>query len=188
MKRIAAFLDRDGVINKENGLIHKVEQFELLPEVDKNIKRLNDAGILVIVVTNQAVVARGYLCDEQFVIDLHKNMVAELKEKGAIIDDIFYCPHHPNADDPRYRKDCNFRKPNTGMIDKAVKKYGIDIKKSFVVGDMTGDIQLGKNAGCKTILVTEGYGGSDKKHDVKPDFVVKDLPEAVDLILKEIKK
>lgn len=187
---IAVFLDRDGVINKEVGHISKPEQFELLPKVGEAIKLLNENNLKVIIITNQPVVARGEATIED-VENVHKKMKKEIEKHGAHIDAIYYCPHHPDRGFPgervEYKINCDCRKPKIGLLKKAVKKFNIDLKKSFFIGDKTVDIQTGKNAGCKTILVKTGYGGKDKKFNVKPDFVCEDLLDAVNLILKMVK-
>jgi D,D-heptose 1,7-bisphosphate phosphatase len=186
MKNIAVFLDRDGTINKEVDLLYKKEQFELLPGVGKAIKKLNSKELKVIVITNQPVIARG-LCTEKDVNEIHKLMITQLKKFSAFLDGIFFCPHHPDANLESYRKNCDCRKPNIGLLKKAAKKFNLDLKKCFMVGDSTRDIKTGKAAGCKTVLVKTGYGGLDKKYDVVPDYVAKNLYEATNIILKHIK-
>lgn len=179
---VTVFLDRDGIVNEEVDLLHKVEQLHLIPGVAEAIKRLNEHGIKVIIVTNQPVVARG-LCSEQDVEKIHNALRLMLKEKGACLDAIYYCPHHENADLPQYRKACPDRKPEIGMLEKAATRFSLDLQQCFMVGDRTVDIQTGVNAGCKTILVKTGYGGSDGKHDVSPDYVCRSLRDAADLII-----
>lgn len=187
MGNIAVFLDRDGVINEEVDLLYRADQLRLLPGAGEAIRRLNERGIKAIVVTNQAVVARG-LCTEEEVEEIHRRLRQMLAKKGAYLDAIYWCPHHENADLPRYRKVCGCRKPDTGLLEEAVNRFNLDISRCFLIGDRTVDIQTGKNAGCRTILVETGYGGKDGKYDVKPDYICKDLKEAVDLILSELNK
>jgi len=186
----AVFLDRDGVINKEVGHISKPEQFELLPKVGEAIRLLNKNKFKVIVISNQTVIARGEDTIED-IENIHKKMKKEIEKCGAHIDAIYYCPHHPDKGFPgervEYKINCDCRKPKIGLLKKAVKKFNIYLKNSFFIGDKTVDIQTGKNAGCKTILVKTGYGGNDKKFKVKPDFICEDLLDAVDLILKMVK-
>lgn len=183
----AVFLDRDGTINKEIGLLHKIEDFELIRGSAAAIKKLNAAGIRAVVVTNQPVVARG-LCSEDKVKKINEKMEELLAEKGARLDAIFFCPHHEEADLGQYRKDCPNRKPNIGFFKQAGKKFGLDLKNCFMVGDQTRDIEAGKRAGCRTILLKTGFAGKDKKFNTKPDFECKDLAEAVDLIVRGMKK
>ena len=185
-RRPAVFLDRDGVINREKHLLHRVEDFELLPGSSQAIKAINRSKYLCIVVTNQPVVARG-LCSIEDVEKIHNKMETLLGRDGAKLDAIYYCPHHPDAgypgENPKFKVKCKCRKPGTGMIDEAVKDYNIDLKGSYVIGDSTIDVQLGKNAGVKTIGVATGYACSDAKYSVKPDRIYKDLKEAVEAIL-----
>ena len=185
-KQRCVFLDRDGTINKYQGLIYKEEQLELEQGAAEAIRLLNEAGYLAIVVTNQPVVARG-LCDIGEVERIHKKLQVLLGEQGAYLDDIVYCPHHPDKgypeENPLYKISCKCRKPNTGMIDKMLEKYNIDSRKSYIVGDSSVDIQTGKNTGLKTILVVTGQAGQDGKYRVQADMQAKDLLEAVKVIL-----
>ena len=141
----AVFLDRDGVINRDKNFVTSWEEFEFLPGISENIKKLNDADYLVIVVTNQSGIKRG-LYSEETLKQIHENMKNALEEKGAFIDDIFYCPHYDGDD-------CNCRKPKPGMILEAAKKHNIDLNQSWMIGDSKRDIEAGKRTGCKTILV-----------------------------------
>jgi len=143
-KKKAVFLDRDGVINKEKNFVTSWEEFEFIDGIFENIKKLNKAGFLVIVVTNQSGISRGFYTEETLK-EIHDKMIKIMENNGAHIDDIFYCPH--------YDDNCSCRKPNPGMILEAAKKYNIDLSKSWVVGDSERDIEAGRRAGCKTILV-----------------------------------
>jgi len=187
----AFFLDRDGVIT-EDVIFQKVDRLEILPNVVAAIKKLNSLG-LVIIVTNRPDIARGVLTENE-VIALHEKMKAELETKGAKIDAIYYCPHHPEKDHPditpellKYRIECDCRKPKTGMLEQAAKDFNLDLKECFMIGDATKDIQTGINAGCKTILVKTGRAGTDNKFEATPDFIVADLNEAADLIEMNLK-
>lgn len=187
-KQKCIFLDRDGTVNRHNGFISKPEQLELETGVAEAIRLINASGYLAIVVTNQPVVARG-MCDIADVEEIHKKLATLLGREGAYLDDIVFCPHHPDKgypeENPKYKIVCNCRKPKTGMIDLMVEKYHIDLQESFFIGDTTMDIQTGKNASLKTILVKTGEGGRDGKYSVTADFETEDLLEAVQLILKE---
>jgi len=143
-KKKAVFLDRDGVINKEKNFVTSWEEFEFIDGIFENIKKLNKAGFLVIVVTNQSGISRGFYTEETLK-EIHDKMIKIMENNGAHIDDIFYCPH--------YDDNCSCRKPNPGMILEAAKKYNIDLSKSWVIGDSERDIEAGRRAGCKTILV-----------------------------------
>ena len=183
----AIFIDRDGVINKEINHLNKICDFELLPRVIDALKIINNSKYLSIVITNQAAVAKGILTVEEL-IQIHKKMETLLGNKNVFVNDIYYCPHHPDTNltngIKKFIINCNCRKPKTGMIEKAVKKYNIDLENSFIIGDKTVDIQMGKNAGLKTILVRTGYGGSDNLHDCAADQIFDDLYESVEFIIK----
>lgn len=163
------------------------DEFELIPGAAEAIRRLNTAAYLVIVITNQPVVARG-LCSIEDVKEIHRKMQVRLGEEGAYLDDIVFCPHHPDKgypeEDPFYKVVCNCRKPSVGMLQNMVEKYNINLKESYFIGDSTVDIQTGINAGVKTILVRTGIAGKDKKYDVQPDGVAAHIAEAVEDILK----
>ncbi|OGK24253.1 hypothetical protein A3A46_01545 [Candidatus Roizmanbacteria bacterium RIFCSPLOWO2_01_FULL_37_13] len=173
----AVFLDRDGVINREVDNLRDVKQLTLLPHAADAIRKLNQSGFLVIIITNQPVVARGWISEERLK-KIHMELLKRLGKKGARIDAIYFCPHHPNADLSKYRKDCQDRKPNIGLIKKAVKNFKIALENSFLIGDSTRDIQTAKNAGIPSILLKTGYGGKDRKFNVKPDYIAKNLFEA----------
>ena len=190
-KQKCVFLDRDGTINRYKGFISKEEEFELEDGAAKAIRTLNEIGYLAIVVTNQPVVARG-MCAMEDVRQIHRKMQVLLGKEGAYLDDIVFCPHHPDKgypeENPDYKVVCNCRKPSTGMIDEMVEKYNIDISHSFMIGDSTVDVQAGKNAGLQTILVTTGQAGKDGKYVVMPDKTAKNLPEAVAFIFENKEK
>lgn len=177
----AVFLDRDGTINHEVHHLRRVEDLRLLPGTAKAIHDLNRLGYLVIVITNQSAIARG-LVDEAGARAIHDELVGRLSKKGASLDGIYYCPHHPKGAVEKYRRVCVCRKPETGMIRKAAKKHNIDLKKSFFIGDTTCDIETGSRAGLTTILVKTGYGGKDGAHKVVSDFTVRNLREAARII------
>ena len=180
------FLDRDGTINKFRGLITAPHEIELEDGAAEAIKLINDSPYLCIVVTNQPVVARG-LCTEADVDRLHKRLETLLGNEGAYLDDILYCPHHPDkgyeGERPEYKIDCDCRKPKTGMIERCVKRYNIDLSASYIIGDSTIDIQTGANAGLKTALLKTGLAGTDGKFDVYPNATYSTLLEAVKAIL-----
>ena len=185
-KQRCIFLDRDGTINKKNGFISKEEEFELEEGALEAIKKINKSGYLAVVITNQPSVARG-LCEIENIERIHKKLATLLGREGVYLDDIQFCPHHPDKgfpeENPLYKIPCECRKPKTGMIDKVAEKYNIDLSKSWMVGDTTMDIQTGVNAGMRTVLVLTGDAGQDKKYDVQPNLVGKNLLEAVEAIL-----
>ena len=185
-KQRAIFLDRDGTINEYVGFLRDIEEFKLLPSVPEAIAKINASPFLAIVATNQPVIARGEVTFSQL-DEIHKKMETELGKAGAYLDDIFFCPHHPHkgyeGEIPGLKIDCGCRKPKIGMLKQAAEKYNIDLSASWYVGDTTMDIQTGKNAEMKTVLLQSGEAGMDGKYDVQPDFIAKDLVAAIDLIL-----
>ena len=187
-KQKAIFLDRDGTINEKKGLIWKEEQFELEDGAIEAIRKINQSGYLAIVVTNQPVVARG-LCQIEDVQEIHKKMETLLGQKGVYLDDIRFCPHHPDKgypeENPAYKILCQCRKPNTGMLMDCARQYNIDMENSWIIGDSTVDIQTGKNAGIHTALVLTGDAGKDGKYKAVPDLICKNLRQAVDQILEK---
>jgi len=180
------FLDRDGTINEYVGFLRKKEDLKLLPGVVEAIRKINNSEYLCIVVTNQPVIARGEVTVEELE-DIHKHLETLLGNEGVYVDDIYYCPHHPDkgfeGEIPELKFECECRKPKTGMIDKASKKYNINIEESFIIGDSTLDIMLGKNANMQSTLVLTGQAGQDYKYDVEPDMVVDNLEEAINKIM-----
>jgi len=193
MSKRAVFLDRDGTLNQEKGYIRDLADLELMPGIAQAVRRLNDAGVLTILTTNQTGPARQFY-DETHVKALNDKIQTLLKaEGGAHLDAMFYCPHLYKKDnselDPKYAIDCDCRKPHTGMIDAATIQFpDIDRAKSYVIGDKASDVEFGVNAGCQTILVKTGYGQrvlDGKYQELKhmPTHVCNSLVDAVDLIL-----
>jgi D,D-heptose 1,7-bisphosphate phosphatase len=186
--KMAIFLDRDGTINQEVNHLSSQEQFELISGVSKAICQINASGILAVVVTNQPVIARGEL-KESGLQAIHNKMDTLLGRQGAYIDKLYYCPHHTDTgfegEIKALKFDCDCRKPKIGLFTQAKKDLNIVLEKSWVVGDSTRDILAAQNAGMKSVLVCTGYAGKDGSYEVTPDFVAKDLSEAVRLILKE---
>ena len=160
-KQRAVFIDRDGTINKENRFIFQADDFILLPNVAEAIKMINQSGYLAIVVTNQPVIARGE-CSFHDLEVIHNKMETELGKKGAFIDGLYFCPHHPDTgfdgERPEYKCICDCRKPKPGLLFKAAEDFNIDIASSYMVGDSNTDVMAGNSAGCKdSILVSERY-------------------------------
>ncbi len=174
--RPAVFLDRDGVINEDKKYASDPKVAVLLPGVAGAIKRLNDAGITTIVVSNQSGVARGYHSEDD-VRRFNSTLASQLQEAGARIDGWYYCPHLPGGAILEYAKECECRKPKSGMLTQAAREHNIDFSKSYMVGDKERDIVAGATAGTKTILV----GGEESNH--APGYRARDLADAVDLIL-----
>ncbi len=169
----AIFLDRDGVINVEVGYLSNPDDFEIIEETIEALKILSNKCFLLIVITNQAGIARGFYTEETL-NRIHIKMKSILKAHNITLTDIYFCPHHPE-----FTGYCDCRKPNPGMILKAKKKYNIDLNNSFMVGDTLNDIQTGLAAGCKTVLVLTGYGKEEQKKisSIKPEMICKNLFE-----------
>ena len=174
----ALFLDRDGTLTKSPDLTWQESQLKLADGIAEEITACNNAHIPVIVITNQPVVARGWITEDG-VKALHETINERLKAVGARIDAFYFCPHHPEATLPEYRAKCDCRKPEIGLFKKAAESIPIDFKNSFMIGDMTQDILAGKNAGCRTILVRAGHGGNDGKYEVVPNYTAQTTAEAV---------
>lgn len=183
----AVFLDRDGTINEEVNLLHRPEDFRLLPNAAVGIRMLNASRIRVIVATNQPVVARN-LCTEQDVDRIHDRMRVELARYDAFVDAVYYCPHHPEKHhpdgNPAYRIDCDCRKPQIGLVLRARDRFDLDLHRCIFVGDTSTDMQTASAAGMWSVLVSTGYAGRDAKHAVRPHFVAADLLEAAELAAK----
>jgi D-glycero-D-manno-heptose 1,7-bisphosphate phosphatase len=182
--RPAVFLDRDGTIAEEVGYLNHVSRFRILPHVADAIRRLNEAQMPVIVITNQSGVGRGYF-PVALVHSVHELMTQQLEAAGARLDAVYYCPH-TSADG------CDCRKPKTGMLDRAAREHAIDLHRSFVVGDRHGDVEVARRAGARSILVRTGYGEGEylwnaSKWQHQPDFVAADLADAVHWILRPTK-
>ncbi len=186
----AVFLDRDGTINEQMGYINHSCRFQLLENAAKAIRRLNDAGIPVVVISNQSGLARGYF-PEELLTTVHAKMTRLLAEEGAHVDGIYYCPHHPEAKEERFREKCNCRKPEPGLVLQAAAEMNLLPEESFVVGDRWSDIKTAVNCGARSVLVRTGYGRGDElyigpQQTVQPDYKAEDLLEAVDWILSRI--
>jgi len=154
-KQKAIFLDRDGTINKYVGFLRNIDEFELIEGVSEAIKKINQSGYLAIVVTNQPVIARGEVTWDEL-HEIHRRMETLLGKDGAYIDGIYICPHHPDkgfeGERPEYKIDCDCRKPKPGLLLQAVKEFNIDLSQSIMIGDSDGDVEAGKNAGCKSSI------------------------------------
>lgn len=191
MSQIAVFLDRDGTINEEMGYINHLDRFVLLPRTTKAIRLFNKLGLKVIVVTNQAGLAKGYF-DEELLNQVHHKMERLLAKGGAHLDGIYYCPHHPEAVQEEYRKNCDCRKPNIGLIKWAAQEHGVDPRRSYMVGDKIEDVEFGKRAGAKGIMVLTGYGRGQWEHKrhtwtIQPDYVAEDLYDAAQWIARDLR-
>lgn len=178
--RNAIFLDRDGTINIDRNYVHTKEEWQWTEGAIEAIKGFNDLGFLVIVVTNQSGIARGFYTDDD-VKKLHNYINKILSINKALIDEYYYCPHHPQYG---MKENCQCRKPNIGMIMKAAEEFKIDLSNSFMIGDRITDVQTAINAGVKPVIV-----GSDcKKHEM--DSIDREIIKVTNLLdaYKKIEK
>ncbi len=181
-KRRAVFLDRDGTINVEKQYLHRAEEFVFISGAPQAIRLLKEAGFLVIIVTNQSGVGRGYY-DEAAVHRLHRYMDGELARHGAAVDGYYLCPHHPLHGVGDYRRECCCRKPLPGMLLEAAQDFAIDLASSYMIGDKLVDVEAGLAAGCRPLMVRTGYGENEASR-VSPGVpVYQDILEAVHAIV-----
>ena len=187
-KRKAVFLDRDGVISEEVDQLSKIDDLKIYNFSSKAIKKINESDYLTIIITNQPMIAKGFMTEKDL-DKIHKKLETELGLKGAKIDAIYYCPHHPEkgflGERPELKIKCNCRKPEIGLLLKAKRDFNINLKKSYLIGDKTSDILAGKRTGCKTILVKTGYGGKDGLFSVKPNFTADNLLKAIEIVIQK---
>ncbi len=182
MKR-AVFIDRDGTINREKKYLYLVDEFEFIPGAPEAIRLLNEAGFLVVVVTNQSGVARGYYTEEDVHL-LHRHIASQLEMSGARVDCWQICPHHPSGRGS-YALPCRCRKPLPGMLLEAARRFDVDLASSIMIGDKLVDMEAGRLAGCRTILVRTGYGADEEADLTAGSEVCDDLLEAVRLLLSQ---
>ena len=183
--RRAVFLDRDGTIIEEVGYLDRAERVELYPWSIDAIRAFNRAGLAVVLVSNQSGIARGFFT-EAVVDEVHRHMATILAEGGAHIDAYYYCPHHPDGKVAGYARACDCRKPGRGLVDRAVREFGVDPASSFVVGDRWFDVGLARRVGAEAVLVRTGYGMSEEHHPpdgLTADAVVDNLIAAATWIL-----
>jgi len=187
--RRAVFFDRDGTLNQEVGYVNHPSRLQVYPRAGEAVRLVNEAGWLAIVVTNQSGVARG-LFTEALVQKTHRTLARRIAEAGAWLDGIYYCPHHPLALHQSYRADCACRKPSPGMLLEAAARFGIDLKRSFVIGDRHLDMQMAHQVGATAVLVLTGYGRGEWEYQRsawqrQPDHVARDVREAARWILRQ---
>lgn len=176
--RKAAFIDRDGVINEERNYVYRIEDFIMLPGVPEGLALLRDAGYLLIVVTNQAGIARGYY-DHAAVETLHDHLRAQLRTEGVELDAIYLCPHHPLGSVPEYAIACDCRKPAPGLLLQAAQDFAVDLSASILIGDKLSDIEAGRRAGVRSaVLVESGHAISEDERSLA-DRTARDLLSAV---------
>ncbi len=186
----AVFLDRDGTVSEEVGYVNHIDRFRVSPWSSSAIRSLNEAGLRVVLVTNQSGIARGYF-PEQLLHETHDKLRAELARDGARLDGIYYCPHHPEGKIAAYRKSCACRKPGIALLQEASCDLDIDLASSFFVGDKYLDLETGFRAKARGVLVLTGYGKGEYEYlreswPRQPDFVAADLGDAAEWILTQI--
>ena len=178
--RPCIFLDRDGVINDNMDINPSVDKFNLLPDVSKAIKLINKSDYLSVVITNQPMIAKGFISEYEVNL-MHKKMETLLGNDGAFLNGIYYCPHHPDkgfeGEIAELKIDCDCRKPKIGMFLKAKKEFNIDLSNSWMIGDSKSDLIAGKTAGCKTVFIS-------KKHSQYADIYANNLLDAVEKIME----
>lgn len=183
----AVFIDRDGTLNEEVGYVNHPRRLRLLPRSAEAIRRLNRSGLKAVMVTNQSGVARGYF-SEEVLHAVNEALVSQLKAEGAHLDGLYVCVHHPTEGEPPYRARCDCRKPEPGLLHRAAADLGLDLSRSWVVGDKISDVVTGRRVGASPILVLTGYGLGEWEYrrsrwPTEPDHVAGDLLEAVEWIL-----
>ena len=154
----AAFIDRDGVINEDRGYVARIEDFVFLPGAIEGLKGLQDAGYLLVIITNQSGIARGYYTEGDYE-RLTQHMLAELARHGVHVAAVEHCPHLPDAPVVAYRQDCDCRKPKPGMILRAARRLGTDLSRSILIGDKDSDIEAGRAAGIERCCLTSTVSG-----------------------------
>jgi D-glycero-D-manno-heptose 1,7-bisphosphate phosphatase len=186
VKSPAVFLDRDGTLVEEVGYLDRLERLQLFPYTTEALRILARAGFRLVVITNQAGVARGYF-DEGFVQRANQHLVDRLADAGVTVDGVYFCPHHPDGTVERYRVACECRKPNPGMLRAAERDLAIDLSRSWVVGDRWLDVALAAGVGARGILVRTGYGETEAARPVdgvNPTAIAAHLLGAASLIIR----
>jgi D-glycero-D-manno-heptose 1,7-bisphosphate phosphatase len=181
----AVFLDRDGTLIEERGYLDRLDLMALIPGAPAALTRLQGAGFALVLVTNQAGVARGFF-DEAFVRQAHEHLATLLACDGIALDGYYYCPHHPDGIVDPYRRVCRCRKPAPGMVEQAARDLQLDVARSYVVGDKWIDVELARNAGARGILVRTGYGADSEvsmPSNLEPAGIVDSLADAAELIV-----
>ena len=186
-RRPAVLLDRDGNLNVQIDYVTRPEEIRLIPGAAEAICRLRQAGYILPVVTNQSAIARGFITEFELG-EIHREMRRQLAQAGAEVDEIFYCPHHPEHGSPPYLKACACRKPEPGLLLRAAEELDLDLERSIMVGDSLSDLQAGWNAGCRVALVLTG-SGEKTRSEANPetlgriDCIADTLSEVADWIL-----
>ena len=176
----AVFLDRDGTINEEINYLHEPEKFKLLPNALEGVKQFQDMGFRIVIITNQPGIGFGYYSKEDF-YKVNKKMLSEFSKADILIDKIYFCPHTK-------AEQCDCRKPGQALIQRAKEELNLDLSLSYFIGDRTTDIEAGRRAGMKTILVNTGAKGEDGEFPDEPDHWANDLLQAAEIVLEQERK
>lgn len=191
--RAALFLDRDGTLIEDPGYLRRIKDIRLIPGAASAVKRANDLGILVIVVSNQSGVARGFLTVEM-VRKIQKEIERRFLREGGKLDAFYFCPHHPEVKGSVYSRECNCRKPNSGMLQRAAAEWNIDLDLSIMIGDSIRDVVAGQKVGSLGVLVLTGQGRQQLETleqgaaESRPDHIAEEISSAVDWALDRIAK
>lgn len=189
MPKCAIFLDRDGTLIEDAPYLHRLQDISIYPRALEAVRKINQSGLLAIVITNQSAVARGLLTEDRLQ-KLHQVLADRFCEKGARLDAFYYCPHHPEGNGP-YRRVCRCRKPEPGLLRQAVEDFQIELSNSYLIGDRLLDVQTAARAGCGSVLVKTGYGASElnslpeAKPDIHPLYIAHDVLDGVNWILRQ---
>lgn len=193
--KAALFLDRDGTLIEETNFLVAAEQITVLPHSFEAVKRINESGLLAIVVTNQSGVARGLLSERQLA-RIHQRLRSQFSRNRSRLDSIYYCPHHPEEGAGTYTRQCECRKPQPGMLFRAASEFDVDLGRSVFIGDTLTDIEAGHRAGTASVLVKTGYGEEfatkledeyrSQDSEWYPDYIASDILQAVNWSLERI--
>ncbi len=183
----AVFFDRDGTLNEEIGHVRNAEDFRVYSFAARAVRLVNEAGLRAIVVTNQSGIGRG-LIPESLVRRVNRQLTRRIAIGGGRLDAIYYCPHHPEASVPRFRMVCHCRKPAAGLLETAAREFGVDLERSFMIGDRFVDMLAGKRVGARSVLVLTGVGRAEFEDDrintiTQPDHIAENAYQAVRWIL-----
>ena len=183
MKRVkAVFIDRDGTLNYEKEYVYKIEDFEFIPGAIEALRLLTDRDTKIYIITNQAGIAKGYFNEEQYQ-ELTEYMMSYLTKMGCKIEQVLYCPHHPEGTVPEYTQKCSCRKPNTKLIEEIIEQEGFNVNEIALIGDKDTDIDAGFKLGITTYLVLTGYGRK-YQDDTRSDYIKPDILSAVEHLLE----
>jgi D-glycero-D-manno-heptose 1,7-bisphosphate phosphatase len=186
-KPFAVFMDRDGTVCEEVGYVNHPSRCRLFDFSAEAIRAINDAGAKAVIISNQSGVARGYF-PESLVVKVNQKVIRGLQAKGARLDAVYFCPHHPDVGEPPYRFDCECRKPRRGMLDRAARELGVELSRSYLIGDRKSDIEMAGLHGLRSALVLTGYGRGEFEYHLaqwkyRPDWICSNLLRAVRKIL-----